>query len=283
MLSLISFCWTFIFTVCAYLQNSEVIASAGDYTGSTPADAEVVRTFLGIRLTDSVDFIRWKLHFNSTDFELRCNYGIGKPNTNGFYDGGRTVDLKGKVNMAAQFLALQFQNKTLYLAQLNNDLLQVSDNKKKFLVGTGGWSYTLNTVLPQHSRKVNFKAKEVTNVKDSLVFVGRTPCGVPGIIEPGRLCYKLKWKIIFYPVSPNFGSGKCRILSTAHRESGGMLGSWRIVDAKDGALIYEIYDDHDKPYLSLMKLDEHILVFTDRDNKLLVGDQDFSYTMNRVY
>src|SRR5689334_14067566 len=107
MLSLISFCWTFIFSAFAYQQNREVIASAGDYTGSTPANAAVVRTFLGIPLTDSVDFIRWKLHFNNTDFELHCNYGIGKPNTSGFYDGGKTVGLKGKVDMAAKFLALQ--------------------------------------------------------------------------------------------------------------------------------------------------------------------------------
>src|SRR5205085_8534051 len=64
------------------------------YTASTPAGT-VVRTFLGIPLTDSVDFIRWKLTINADHYSLECNYGIGKPNTNGFYNGGKTISVNG--------------------------------------------------------------------------------------------------------------------------------------------------------------------------------------------
>ena len=53
------------------------------YTGSTPADP-FVRSFLGIALQDSVDFVRWQLTFQNNNYTLNCNYGIGKPNTNGF-------------------------------------------------------------------------------------------------------------------------------------------------------------------------------------------------------
>lgn len=64
------------------------------YTGSTPA-GKLAREFLGIPVSDSVDFIRWKLVIRNDDYELHCNYGVGKNNTNGFINGGKNVDLKG--------------------------------------------------------------------------------------------------------------------------------------------------------------------------------------------
>jgi hypothetical protein len=56
-----------------------------NYTASTPAPP-LIRTFLGISLTDSIDFIRWKLSLTDKKYSLECSYGISKPNTNGFYD-----------------------------------------------------------------------------------------------------------------------------------------------------------------------------------------------------
>jgi hypothetical protein len=41
-------------------------------------------------------------------------------------------------------------------------------------------------------------------------------------------------------------------------------------------------DEQGKGFMYLLKLDDHILVFTDADGKLLVGDEDFSYTMNGI-
>ena len=61
-----------------------------NYTGSTPAEP-IVRTFLGISQTDSIDFIRWKLSLTDKKYSLECKYGIGKPNTNGFYDEKKVV------------------------------------------------------------------------------------------------------------------------------------------------------------------------------------------------
>jgi hypothetical protein len=34
--------------------------------------------------------------------------------------------------------------------------------------------------------------------------------------------------------------------------------------------------------LLLLKADEHILFFVDEKNKILVGNQDFSYSLNRI-
>lgn len=74
-------------------------ARAGEktYTGSTPADP-VVRTFLGISLQDSVDFIRWQLILHKDNYQLNCNYGVGQPNTNGFINGGKKIEISGALN-----------------------------------------------------------------------------------------------------------------------------------------------------------------------------------------
>jgi len=257
-------------------------AAAKNYIGSTPANAAVVRDFLNIPRTDSVDFIRWKLQLNNKEFELNCNYGIGKPNTNGFYDGGKTIQLKGKFTVSGNDIVLQKAGKYLRMVELNEDLIHIADNNEHLLVGTGGWSYTLNTISPLHSSHVNLKAN-MSTVTDSLVYVGRTPCGVPGIIEPGKECYKLKWKIIFYPISNSLHYGRYKILGTAYRAQNGKTGTWRMIDGKDGRIIYELNNDQETKYICLVKLDDQVLVFSDGEGKLLVGNEDFSYTINRVH
>jgi hypothetical protein len=152
------------------------------------------------------------------------------------------------------------------------------------LVGTSGWSYTLNSVTPLGTDQVNVIAAPGV-LKDSMAFHGRTPCNVPGVIEPGKLCNKLKWSIIFYANAQKNEPGTYRVFGTPWRkEEGGRVGrtgNWKIVTGKNGRTIYQLYDENGNGFLYLLKLDEHILVFTDAQGKLLVGDGDFSYTINR--
>jgi hypothetical protein len=250
------------------------------YTGSTPA-SPVIRSFLGIPITDSIDFIRWKLEFNGKRYNLHCNYGIGKPNTNGFFDGGKKTELNGALSKAANDYLLKNGSNVLNIVEINEDLLQLADNNKKLLVGNGGWSYTLNNISPNYLNKSNLITTP-TAFKDSMVFDGRTPCGVPGVIEPGRLCYKLKWRISLYTDAGTNTHGKYRVLGTGYRAQGGRMGDWIIANGIDGKIIYRLKDEGGHGYLYLLKLDDHILVFTDAEGKLLVGNEDFSYTMNRI-
>src|SRR5262245_22122842 len=76
------------------------------YTESTPA-YQIIISFLGISLTDSIDFIRWKLSLTDVKYIVECNYGIGKPNTNGFYDGGKKVSFNGTVKREKNICTLQ--------------------------------------------------------------------------------------------------------------------------------------------------------------------------------
>ncbi|HEU5164875.1 MAG TPA: hypothetical protein VFU29_05015 [Chitinophagaceae bacterium] len=253
-----------------------------NYTASTPA-APLVRTFLGISLTDSIDFIRWKLSVTDNKYSLECNYGIGKPNTNGFYDGGKKIAFGGIIKKEKNNYVLQNGNQSLKLAELNANLLHILNNDNTLLIGGGGWSYALNNTAPSVTNQFNMIAKQQIILKDSIAFEGRTPCGVPNIIEPGKLCYKLKWYLVLYSNKKN-EPATYRILGTPYRrEEGGKRGNWKIITAKDGRIIYELNDENEKPFIYLLQLDQGVLIFTDANGNLLVGDHDFSYTLNRRF
>ena len=249
------------------------------FVGSTPANS-VVRNFLGISLTDSIDFIRWKLVLYDGRYRLQCNYGVGKPNTNGFINGGKKLEWKGTFSKRENIYQLHHHTSIVDLIELNGDLLHFVNSDQRLLVGNGGWSYTLNNVLPTHAnaRRV---ATTSSVIKDSIVFEGRTPCGVPGIIPAGKECYKLKWLVVFYPESGHNEKGKYRLLGTGWRAEGGLRGSWTSAKDKNGGIVYQLKDEKGATFIHLLKLDERVLIFTDTDGKLLVGNEDFSYTLNR--
>ena len=72
-----------------------------------------------------------------------------------------------------------------------------------------------------------------------------------------------------------------KVLGTPWHQEGGRVGAWKIIKTSDGRITYELNDEHGHALMDLVKLDENILLFTDRQGKLLVGDEDFSYTLNK--
>jgi|SRR5688572_5818406 len=252
-----------------------------NYTASTPA-APLVRTFLGISLTDSIDFIRWKLSLTDKKYSLECSYGIGKPNTNGFYDEKKVV-VSGNVKRENNNYILENGNHLLKLVELNANLLHIVNYDDALLRGNGGWSYALNKMAPSATNQFNMITKQQIILKDSIAFEGRTPCGVPDIIEPVNECYKLKWYLVLYNNKKN-EPATYRILGSQYRrEDGGKRGNWIITTGKDGRTIYQLHDENEKPFIYLLQLDEGVLIFTDANGNLLVGDHDFSYTLNRRF
>src|SRR6266516_2222905 len=144
------------------------------YIGSTPA-GPVIKSFLGIPLSDSVDFIRWKFIPGNNRYYLQCNYGIGKPNTNSFINGGTKIELRGECRKEKNYYQLRNGPKTLRVAELNENLLHFSNAENSLLVGNSGWSYTLSNISPSGTDQINIRAVP-TVLKDSISFQGRTPC-----------------------------------------------------------------------------------------------------------
>ena len=274
MKTLYSFFILILFASCASGKEKK-------YIGCTPAN-QVVRSFLGISRSDSVDFIRWRITIENDKYNLKCNYGIGKQNTNGFINGGKWIELNGNLEKEKNYYSLQNGNNFLKVLELNADLIHLLDGERKMLVGTGGWSYTLNLEKASITDQVNIISKKDV-LQDSMAFHGRTLCGDFSINRPGPVCTKMKWSIVFYA---NAGKNEPTTYllnhSRAHPlEYPGKTGTWKIVTGKDGRIIYELKPDNENTPTYLLKLDENTLIFTDAKGNLLVGNEDFSFTLSR--
>ena len=58
-------------------------------------------------------------------------------------------------------------------------------------------------------------------------------------------------------------------------------GKWQIITRENGRILYQVRPDDGAYTLYLLKGDDNILFFTDGNGQLLVGNEDFSYTLNR--
>ena len=61
-------------------------------------------------------------------------------------------------------------------------------------------------------------------------------------------------------------------------------GRWTIVrgtSSNPNAIVYQLLTNTTRETLLLVRADENILFFLDKNRNLMVGDADFSYTLNR--
>lgn len=264
----------FLFAACAQGKQSV-------FVGCTPAN-HVIKSFLRIPFADSVDFIRWKITLQDEKYNLQCNYGIGKPNTNGFMSGGKRIEWDGPFKKEGNYYHLQAEGRQLSVFLLNPDLIHFVDENKNLLVGNGGWSYTLNIDKPSVTGQVNVISKQ-NILEDSMTFQGRTPCSDFSINPPSASCIKMKWHIVFY-ADARKNIPTTYLLNRSSRiplQYPGKRGTWKIITGEDGRVIYELKPDNDTTPTYLLKLDENVLIFTDAKGKLLVGNDDFSFTLSR--
>lgn len=269
MRSLKTFIWFFLLAVNSCASGKEI-----NYTASTPAGAHV-RYFLDISQSDSIDFIRWNLKIiNLKDFNLSCNYGISKPNTNGFIDQ-KNVSFTGKLELKNNIISLYARDKSLSFHMLNQNILHILDQNKNLMKGNDGWSYTLNAVDRNESKEININPFKNT-FKDSIVFVGRTPCSKIGdvvLADKSPNCYKIKWLVYLYKPNPFVDSGSFKM-----GMRGTAMGVWKIQPNDQQHTIYRLELKNGK-YFHLVQVDENIVYILDQNNEILVGDLDFSYSL----
>jgi hypothetical protein len=60
-----------------------------------------------------------------------------------------------------------------------------------------------------------------------------------------------------------------------------MKGKWEIV-RKNARVIYKLNPEKKNHATYLLKANDNILLFTDPNGKLLVGNENFSYVLNRA-
>jgi hypothetical protein len=116
------------------------------------------------------------------------------------------------------------------------------------------------------------------------VFEGRTPCGAVAAEFTGfpvENCEKIKWRLTLYR-HPATGSPTTYAFkgTRATRQ-----GRWRIergTGSRSGWLVYHLDYAAPAKVLSLLAVDDRVLLLLDRNLNILVGDASWSYALNRT-
>lgn len=279
--------------------------SVSQYGGTTPYDPNLGK-FLGIQ--EAVpEIVQWTLALQrdrTTDlplrYELRCAYGSTIPNKPGLGTSIRTLQKRGTWRTArgTKFNALATVHELdggLMLYEVSPHLLHILTPDGDLQVGSG-WSYTLNSTA--HSEKQVDPALALTVPDMSYqiaplstgasvfgVFEGRTPAqGIAGQlrIPVPAAATKAKWRVTLYHDPDTLAPGTYKVEGTLFRR-GVREGNWRIISGAGtvaGKTIYEL-SSAGKETLRLLKGDDNVLFFLGASNAPLVGNDEFSYTLNR--
>lgn len=118
-------------------------------------------------------------------------------------------------------------------------------------------------------------------------FEGRSPCqevtrllGVPKSED----CIKIKWQLILYH-DPAKRTPTTYALGGLAWRNPPKLGKWAIVrGTKEDpeAVVFQLDPEDSSGFMSFLKGDENVLFFLGNNRELLVGDERFSYTLNRT-
>lgn len=269
-----------------------------DLVGSTPGD-ESIKSMLSISSDTKVDFIRWSLKLDSKNaFVLDIIYGESQPNTLGFKGDGRKQIIKGTYLITKNQennhfkevyqLRSDARSEKIALVKLNENLFHILTPQNQLMVGNGGWSYSLNRKASVDSGEILFSSPIPEDKSLQLVFDGRTPCREIATAHPemnaSSSCIKLKWRLILKRDSVTFLPSTCTIRNIVDNQPRDVSGRWTIINGtvkNPEVIIYKIQVDNlTEPILFLVG-DENVLFFLDKNYKPFIGNEDFSFTMNK--
>jgi len=249
-------------------------------------------------------------------FTLSATYGLqGKTDPNQL-EAGPTVEVQGeweivrgtkaKPNAVVYRLYVEGRKKSVSLVRVGENILHFLNEDKTLRVGNPGWSYTLNRKgAPFVGTAAAATSTEVTNAVASSVasnywrttprsgpnvhsyYEGRSPCqeiskllNVPKSDE----CIKIKWQLILYR-DPVTHAPTTFALGGLVWRNPPKTGKWSIVKATKedpDTEVYQLDTDDQNGFLSFLKADDNILFFLGKNRELLVGNEQFSYTLNRA-
>lgn len=286
----ITFALFFASFTCLNKENK--ISESITLVASTPGGKEI-KTILGIDLSDSIDFIRWNilLDTSSGKYKVDLQYGIAKPNTNGFITPkSKTFEGKFLVSSGVYILRSPSMKKDLKFIKLNEHLFHILGTDGNLLVGNGGWSYVLNNTSSgmQISELKGLESEfQLFGENDSVItFDGRTPCDqIPKAfnLDVSIDCIKLKWRLKLSPETGSGITGTYSLMGTFsnHKEVTGTY-SITVHPQQQRLFLLHLSPSNKERQISFFIADKNILYFLNPGMKLFVGDSNFSYALNRI-
>ena len=310
-LSLLSLVGLLIFTHQAPIDRG----AERSFVGSTPCDSVSI-PLLKIEANVKCELIKWKLRLFQdarslapSTYQLNYTYGLAQQGTNGVAQGGTTVTREGRWSIVrgtqtgttVYRLDAGSSQESLSFLQLDHNVIHLLDRAGNLAVGHAGWSYTLNRVgqsVPSNSvtpfslADVKFDSQPTSTLPATAVsavertFVGRSPCSevAAQLKKPVTMdCMKAKWALNLYLDPVALTPTTYKLKGTFYRNQIGE-GRWSIVrgtKTDPSAVIYQLDPADRRGSLLLLKADDNILFFLDSERNLMVGNADFSYTLNR--
>ena len=265
--------------------------------GSTPGD-ESIKTMLTIPAETKVDFIRWNLILDDKKaFVLDIAYGESKPNT---------LDFKSAIKQTIKGTYLIVKNqgenrfKEIYqfksddlpeiisIVKINENLFHILTPQNQLMIGNGGWSYSLNRKVPIEPGKILISSPVPDDKSLQLVFEGRTRCQEIATEHPemnaSPSCFKIKWRLILNRDSITHEPTTCTIRNIVNNQPRDVTGRWILIKGTTTnaeAIIYNVQADNlAEPFLFFLG-DENVLFFLEKDINPFIGNEDFSFTLNK--
>lgn len=118
------------------------------------------------------------------------------------------------------------------------------------------------------------------------VFEGRCPCQELAKelkVTTSSECFKTKWGLTLWQNPDNQAPSTYKIESSFYRQTP-REGKWTITKGtkvNPDAIVYQLDSEGLEP-IFLMKGDDNVVFFLDKNKNLLAGNMLFSYTLNRV-
>ena len=188
--------------------------------------------------------------------------------------------------------------RSLLFAKVDENLLHLLNSDGNLMLGNGGWSYTLNRAdhvekpvdpsLTVEAPVMSYKISPLATGPTVFgIFEGRSPCH--GIARELKLplhagCTKIKWLVTLYRNPETSAPTTYKVEGSLHRQTP-REGTWSIVHgtkADPNATVYQLNPTQTEAALFLLKADDNILFFLNHDREPMVGNADFSYTLNKV-
>src|SRR5262245_27546079 len=274
----------------------------GDCVGSTPCGEPFGKLFdIPPPATPPV---RWSLTFYQdpktkapTTYKLRAEYDGAAPPA-----ARRAVTKEKEGRWAVGKATKSDPNAAVYeltgavpFLKLSDDVIHPLNPDRSPAVGTAGWSYTL--YLKAAAEKVvvpsaNWLRKSESYTLSPLasgptvygIFEGRSPA--QGIARQLKIATeadrnKIKWRVTLYQNAGTKAPTTYKVENSFLRQ-GRREGTWTVLkDAAGGPTVFHLSATETEADLYLLKGDDNVLFFLDKDRRPLAGNTDFSYTLNR--
>jgi len=271
--------------------------NAGVFSATSPC-GEFAKSFLRIPAGEKCDRIKWQISlYESGKYLLKREWGFHVDNRTYLPKDTTSIEgvwktVKGGTNYPVVIQLDVGKPSSISFALVDQNILHVLDGDNKLAIGDSGASYTLSR--DQKSSVIasgNHGSTAEQNPAPQAMFSGRSPCrevaeelnrSVPSD------CFKLKWALTLRRDPETLAPTTYHLRGSLYWTDGGpehpREGKWKITrgtKTNPNAVVYELEAfGKDGPIL-LLEADRNVLFFLNKHGNLLIGNDDFSYTLNR--